>query len=311
MEEALSTKVWERPLVVGASGQVGVELCHALAARGSKLVQRSARAPREGWLTLDLAALSSPDEAAQALEGADPDLVICSGAMTWVDGCEDRPEEAYRANAHGPSMLASYAKQHGIPFVFFSSDYVFDGAAQRPGPYAETDETHPLSVYGKSKLEGERAVLRVHPEALVLRTTWVYGPDAAGKNFISTLQRQLRAGERMRVPADQVSTPTLNRDLARATLALLDADAHGLFHISGPDLLSRYELAQKVAEFFSLDAGLIDGIETSSLGQRAARPLQSGLRSDCLGEAIPAFRMRTLQEGLEETAHALGALANA
>ena len=301
----MKTKTWQRPLVVGASGQVGVELHAALQAQGAEEVLRSARVPREGWLTLDLAALRSPEQAAEILDAVAPDLVICSGAMTFVDGCEAQPEEAYKANAHGPSMLASYARQRGLPFVFFSTDYVFDGAEQDPGPYVESDPTHPLSVYGKSKLEGEGAVLRVHPEAAILRTSWVYGPDAAGKNFISTLQRMLKAGDRMRVPADQISTPTLNRDLAQAALALAAAGAHGIFHVTGPDLLSRFELAQVVADFFSLDRSLIDGVPTESLGQRAARPLQSGLRSERLAEAVPSFRMRTLQEGLEETAASL------
>ncbi len=300
----MSNKTWARPLVVGASGQVGVELCDALAADGADQVLKSARVPREGWLTLDLAALRSPEAAYEALKGAHPDLVICSGAMTWVDGCEDKPEEAHRANAHGPSTLASYARQHGIPFVYFSTDYVFDGTEERPGPYVESDPTNPLSVYGESKLEGERAVLRVYPEALVLRTSWVYGPDAAGKNFISTLQRQLRAGERMRVPSDQVSTPTFNRDLAQAALQLAHAGAKGMFHITGPELLSRYELARAVAAFFELDGDQIDGVSTESLGQRAKRPLQSGLRSERLDAELPNFRMHTLQEGLEETAAA-------
>lgn len=300
-----------RPLVVGASGQVGVELCHALEAGGAEQVFKSARVPREGWLTLDLAALRSPEEAAELLKGTEPDLVICSGAMTWVDGCEDKPEEAYRANAHGPSTLASYARQHGIPFVFFSTDYVFDGTEEQPGPYVESAPANPLSVYGMSKLEGERAVLRIYPEALVLRTSWVYGPDAAGKNFISALQRQLRGGERMRVPADQVSTPTFNRDLAQAALQLAHAGAKGIFHITGPELLNRYELAREVAAFFSLDADLIDGVSTASLGQRAPRPLQSGLRSERLATTLPAFRMHTLQEGLQETATALRKLHHA
>lgn len=304
----MDTGVWRRPLVVGASGQVGVELCHALEAGGAEQVLRSARAPQDDWLKLDLATLRSVEEAAGLLDALSPDLLICSGAMTFVDGCEDRPEEAYRANAYGPSMLASYARQRGIPFVFFSTDYVFDGTEQNQGPYGEGDATCPLSVYGRSKLEGERAVLRVYPEAVVIRTSWVYGPDAAGKNFISTLQRLLRAGDRMRVPSDQISTPTLNRDLAQAALELVKAGAKGLFHVTGPELLSRYELAQKVASFFSLDEGLIDGVPTASLGQRAARPLYSGLRSDRLNAAIPGFRMRSLEEGLQATAAAQGSM---
>ena len=289
---------WQRPLVVGASGQVGAELCRELASGGANEVIRSAREPREGWLTLNLGAVRSPEDAAKQLGLVCPDLILCSGAMTFVDGCESRPEEAFRVNAHGPSALAAYAHSRGIPFVFFSSDYVFDGSTEHPGPYVEGDVTRPLNVYGRSKLEGERAVQRVHPEALVIRTSWVYGPDAAGKNFISSLARQLRAGQTVRVPLDQVSTPTLNGDLADVALRLAAAKARGVFHVTGPDVVSRFALAKAVAEGLSLPAEQIEGVETASLGQTAARPLRSGLRSERMASLLPGVRLHTLQEGL-------------
>lgn len=240
----------------------------------------------------------------QALADADPDLLLCAGAMTYVDGCEDQPELAFRSNAHGPAALASYARWRGIPLVFYSTDYVFDGSVKAPGPYTERDRPRPLSVYGESKLMGERAILRVNPDALILRTSWVYGPDPAGKNFIHSLRRQLEGGNTFRVPSDQVSTPTLNLDLAEATLALLEAGANGVVHVTGPELLSRLDLAKAVAEYFGLPTHLIQGERTASLGQRARRPLHSGLRSVRLGELVPSFHMRTLAEGLQLTEQA-------
>ncbi len=297
--------MWRRPLVVGASGQLGVELCRALEESGSGEVVRSGRLPAPGGLVLDLAKIMTLDDAAAALGPIKPDLILCAGAMTFVDGCEERPEEASRINTYGPSALAAYAHSRGIPFVYFSSDYVFGGGAERPGPYAEDAEPSPLSVYGRTKLEGERAVMRVHPEAVVLRTSWVYGPDAAGKNFISSLLRLLRAGERVRVPSDQISTPTYNRDLARVTLALAGSGSHGVVHVTGPELMSRLDLGQAVARFFGLDGGLVEGVPTAGLGQRAQRPLRSGLISRRLQGIDAQGRMRTLREGLEETAASL------
>ena len=292
---------WRRPLIVGASGQVGAALCHVLTRDGADQVWHVGRGRRDGWLTLDLAALRTAEDAAAGLAAAAPDLVVCSGAMTFVDGCEAQSEAAFRANAYGPAALASYARQRGVPFVFFSTDYVFDGTEEHPGPYVESDQTHPLSVYGRSKREGELAVLRVYPEALVVRTSWVYGPDAAGKNFISFLLRQLRAGERVRVPADQLSTPTLNSDLARATLTLAQMGVSGIVHVTGPELMSRLELAQKVAAFFSLPENLIEGVPTSSLGQVAPRPLRSGLRSERTERWTHRSEMRSLEDGLAAT----------
>ena len=302
-----SKEVWQRPLVVGASGQVGAELCRALEASGAETVLRGGRTlKRPGWLTVDLSRILTEADAVAAVGEARPDLILCVGAMTFVDGCEDNPEQASRVNAYGPSALAAYAHRRGLPFAFFSSDYVFDGSAERPGPYAEDAPTHPLSVYGKTKLEGERAVLRVQPRALVVRTSWVYGPDAAGRNFISSLVRQLRAGDRVRVPSDQISTPTLNRDLAQTTLALLRSELHGIVHVTGPERLSRLALAQAVARFFGLDPGLVDGVPTAELGQKAARPLLSGLISGRLEEIGVGGRPRPLQEGLELTSACLG-----
>lgn len=303
----LRDRQWARPLVVGASGQVGAQLCRALEESGSGQVLQSGRTPQQDALQLDLSDLRIPADAARAVQGAEPDLILCAGAMTFVDGCEARPEEALRANAYGPSVLAAYAHERGIPFVYFSSDYVFDGTAEHPGPYDEAARTHPLSVYGQSKLEGERAVLRVHPEALVVRTSWVYGPDPAGKNFITALVRQLRAGTAVRVPYDQVSTPTFNRDLADVTLQLVGARISGVVHATGPDLVSRLELAQLVARFFQLDAGLLEGVATADLGQRARRPLRSGLRSARIDSELSGFRLRRLEEGLQLMEQALQA----
>ena len=298
--------MWQRPLVVGASGQVGAELCRALEETGSAAVLRGGRSSgTAAGVTLDLSKILTEADAAALLSATEPDLILCAGAMTFVDGCEEQPEQALRINAYGPAALAAYAYSCGIPFAYFSSDYVFDGSAERPGPYAEDASPRPLSVYGRTKLEGERAVMRVHPDALVVRTSWVYGPDAAGKNFISSLLRQLRAGEPVRVPQDQISTPTFNRDLAQVTLALIRSELHGIVHVTGPERMSRVELAQAVARFFALDPALVEGVPTAQLGQKAERPLLSGLISHRLQELGVAGRLRPLGEGLDVTAACL------
>lgn len=304
-----SSVSWKRPLVVGASGQVGTLMASALQGAGCDVI-RTTRGGRAGWSGMDLATLNGPADVEALLGELAPDAIFCCGAMTYVDGCEVHPQQAFRANAHGPSALASYARFQGVPFAFFSSDYVFAGTPGAPGPYVESDAAQPLSVYGQSKLQGERAVLRVHPEALVVRTSWVYGPDAEGKNFISSLLRQLRAGQVVRVPSDQISTPTLNLDLSRLTLELLKAGATGVVHVTGQELLSRYDLALRVAKRFGLSAALIEGVATAELGQRASRPLQSGLRSERLDSLLPGVTLHTLDEGLAEAAVTLGAPAD-
>jgi dTDP-4-dehydrorhamnose reductase len=288
-----------RTLVVGATGQVGLQMLKALESRGRGVIP-TARAAKDGWLQLDLGELETEAQASAILDGYALDAVLCVGAMTHVDGCEAQPDVAFRVNAHGPAALAGYARRRGLPFVFFSTEYVFDGARENPGPYAEDDRPSPLSVYGRSKLMGERAVLDAHPEALVVRTTVVYGPDDRQMNYIYSLMRNLSTGTPMRVPQDQISTPTYNRDLAQTTLGLVDVGAHGVFHVAGPELMGRLEFAQEIAAALGLDGSLLQGTSTEDLKQPAQRPLAAGLSTTKLLKLYPQLRLRTLTESLKD-----------
>jgi dTDP-4-dehydrorhamnose reductase len=302
-------------LVVGASGQVGTQMLQVL---GESAVATS-RTPRPGWLTLDLAEVAEVEqvEALLADEGlAEGELaaIYCVGGMTYVDGCETQPELAWRTNARGPGVLAEFARRRGLPYVFFSTDYVFDGAAavfdgaavgledfeQYAGPYDEEARTHPLSVYGRTKLEGEQRVMQAHDGALVLRTTWVYGADPREKNYLYSLMRSLAAGTNMRTPVDQVSTPTYNRDLIAVALGLVEAGASGVFHVGGPEAMSRLAFARQVAVALGLDAELLEGVTTAELAQAAARPLASGLKTEKLRRVYPALKLRGVQESLDD-----------
>jgi len=275
-------------LVIGAAGQVGGSLLEALSTAGRPAVGTVSRVAREGCDVFDLTAAGGDPSLARALVARHAPIAVCVAAgMTHVDGCEDAPDVAMRVNRDGPAALAAAARSVGARTVYYSTEYVFDGEA---GPYAEDDVPSPVSAYGESKLAGERAVLDVDPDALVLRTTVVFGPERQGKNFCYQLAARLGAGERMRVPGDQVSTPTYNRDLAAATLALLDAGACGVFHVAGPDCLDRAAFARRVAARAGLDASLVDAVDTASLGQRARRPLRAGLRTEKLAAAGVAMR---------------------
>jgi len=285
-----------KTLIVGASGQVGSQMLRALGGRALA----TSRTAREDWLKLDVAELAETAQAAELLDAHELDAIYCVGGMTWVDGCEKEPELAHRTNARGPGVLAAYARRRGLPYVFFSTDYVFDGAKEHPGPYAEDAPANPLSVYGRTKLEGEQRVLQAYPQALVLRTTWVYGADARRMNFLYSMMRNLNARQPMKVPQDQVSTPTYNRDLVRVALGLVEARAAGVFHVAGPELLGRLKFAQKVARGLGLDASLLEGVTTAELKQPAARPLDSGLSTSRLAKQYPQLRMRTPAEAMED-----------
>ncbi len=298
-------------LVVGAGGQVGTQLVQQLCARdGVARVLGTSRSPKDTGeaivptLQLDLSTLHVVP-VSQVLERFHLGAIYCVGGMTHVDGCESQPELAYAANAHGPEALAGYAGALRIPFVYYSTEYVFAGTSDAPGPYTELSPVRPLNVYGRSKLEGENRVLDAHPGALVLRTTVVYGPDRQQKNFVYGLLRNLSQQIRMKVPIDQVSTPTYNRDLTTATLDLVASGARGIFHVCGPELLGRLDFAREVAQHLGLDAALLDGVSTSTLQQAAARPLDAGLSSAKLAAHLPQLHMRTVGEAIEECAEEL------
>jgi dTDP-4-dehydrorhamnose reductase len=285
-----------RALIVGASGQVGTQMLGVLRDRALA----SSRAPRDGWLRIDLAELDAEAQAAVLLDGLALEAIFCVGGMTHVDGCEAEPRLAWRTNARGPGVLAGYARRLGVPFVFFSTEYVFDGFEDNPGPYIEEAKTNPLSVYGASKLEGEQRVMEAHPGALVLRTTVVYGADPREMNYIYSLMRNLAAGKAMRVPGDQVSTPTYNRDLIAAALGLVEAGAAGVFHVAGAEVMGRLEFARQVAAELGLEVGLLQGVSTAELGQVARRPLAAGLATVKLRALYPELQIRPLAESLLE-----------
>ena len=288
-------------LVVGSSGQVGRSLLHALAQAGCRATGTTRRASDGTALPLDLATLLSQGDAAAAIAKGgrgEPSAIYCLGGMTWVDGCERDPALARRINATGPTALAAYAADVGIPFAFVSTDYVFAGREQVPGPYAEDAKPEPLSVYGASKLAGEQGVAAAHRGAVIVRSTWVYGPDEQGKNNAYSVVRSLAAKRRLAVAVDQISNPTYNADLAAALVLLVNSGASGLFHVAGPDLMDRLEWARRIGASCGLDTSLLDGVTTAAMGLPAARPLHSGLRSSRLAAQLPGFHMRPLEEGL-------------
>jgi dTDP-4-dehydrorhamnose reductase len=276
-------------LVLGASGQVGRECAAAFAARGLQVVGTRASRPVEGLVALDL----RDDRGLRALvREVQPEVCVLASALTNVDRCEEEPALAEALNARAPGVAAEACREVGAKLVHLSTEYVFDGEA---GPYGEDDPTSPVSVYGATKLEGERRVLAASPANLAVRTTVVYSFHPGDRNFVMQLAARLGAGERMRVPVDQVSCPTYAPDLGEA-IAEAWGRASGVLNVVGPDLLDRHAFAVRAALGLGLDPALLDPVATASLGQRARRPLRAGLRTDRL-RAL-GLRMRGVDDGI-------------
>jgi dTDP-4-dehydrorhamnose reductase len=193
--------------------------------------------------------------------------------------------------------LARVAAEQGARFVYFSTDYVFDGGA---GPYDEDDPPRPLSAYGRAKYEAEQALAEaLGPLLLTVRTTWVYGPERQGKNFAYQLSKTLDEGRPLVLPSDQVSNPSYGPDVARTVLSLAEAGRSGVVHVAGPDWMDRVQFARALAVALGRDPVLIVARTTAELGQPAARPLKGGLRTTRL-EAWLKGSMRPLDPCLAD-----------
>jgi dTDP-4-dehydrorhamnose reductase len=279
-----------RAVVLGGSGQIGGWLLRVLAERGHHAVGSYASVAFPGLIKLDA---GQRDAAASWLKAEAPDVIFYPAGFTWVDGCERDPARAYAANLEEPLYLARAAATCGARFVYFSTDYVFDGAA---GPYHEESPTNPLSVYGQSKRDAERALADELGEAqLTVRTSWVFGPERQGKNFAYQLARALGEGQRLVCPSDQISSPSYGPDVARAVVLLAEARQSGLIHVACPDVMDRPAFARALATAFALDPSLIESRPTASLGQVAARPLCGGLLTRRLDRWRPGLMQSMAQ----------------
>jgi dTDP-4-dehydrorhamnose reductase len=177
------------------------------------------------------------------MEKLRPEVIVNCAAYTNVDGCETDEETANLVNGKGPGYLAEAAKGLGATLVHISTDYVFDGT--KGSPYTEEDAPNPRSAYGRSKLLGEQAILQSGLEKFfIIRTSWLYGPG--GKNFVETIARLAREREELRIVADQVGSPTLTDDLARAIFGLLKAGAFGIYHFADEGECSWYEFGEAI-----------------------------------------------------------------
>ncbi len=275
-------------LIAGAGGMLGTALQRVMRERGLRF---EAPAERELDITDPVAVSSCVSAFAASLAPAEHGVLINAAAYTNVEAAEEHEDLAFLVNAQGPAILARAAREHGLGFVHVSTDFVFDG--RKVGAYTEDDDTNPLSVYGTSKLSGELAVEQEYPGAVIVRTAWVFGPG--GVNFPVKILEAAKTRPQLSVVTDEVGSPTYTVDLAAGILGLVDADAHGLYHLAGAGSCSRFELAEHTLEVAGLDA-MIEPVMSREFPTKASRPLNSVL--DCskaarIGVTMPDWRDAT------------------
>jgi dTDP-4-dehydrorhamnose reductase len=283
-----------RAVVIGGSGQIGGWLLRVLAERGHQAVGTYASVSFPGLIKLNAA---ERENAAAWLKQQAPDVVFYPAGFTWVDGCQRDQARAYAANLDEPLNLARAAAASNARFIYFSTDYVFDGV---DGPYSEESPANPLSIYGRAKRDAEIALDReLGSHQLTVRTSWVFGPERQGKNFVYQLARSLGAAQPLVCPSDQISSPSYGPDVSRAAVLLAEEGSSGLIHVAGPEVIDRVRFAQVIALAFGLDPSGIQSRTTAALGQDAPRPLCGGLLTPRLDNWRPVL-MRPLEGALQD-----------
>lgn len=258
--------------MTGAGGMLGLDVLRAGERAGHELVGLA-------HAELDIADTAAVEK---AFARVSPQAVLNCAAWTDVDGAQSHREQAYAVNAHGAGSLARAAAQAGVPMVHVSTDYVFDGEAfvdrsGAPRAYVESDPTGPRSVYGESKLAGERQVLAASPRHVVARSSWLFGTD--GPNFAATMLRLADEREAVQVVTDQVGCPTWTGHLAPALLGLLERGVTGLVHLAGTGHVSWNGFAREIFRQAEVSCRVEDAT-SEQMARPAPRPAWSALESE-------------------------------
>lgn len=280
-----------RWVITGCRGQLGRALVRQLEADPDSQTCAAVDLPE-----LDVA---DPSAVARLFDGlpAAPHVLVNAAAFTHVDRCEREPEQAQRANAEAPGVLARACSAAGTRMVHVSTDYVFAGDGDRP--YTEADPTEPRGVYGRTKLEGEERVRQASDEHLLVRTSWVFGQ---GRNFVAAILAQAQARGRgeasgpLRVVDDQRGCPTYAEDLAGGIRGLLEAGARGLYHLAGGGVATWWDLARASLDATGFEDLAVERIRSVDLDLDAPRPAWSVL--DCSKAEALGVRLRGWRDAL-------------
>ena len=250
-------------LITGSDGMLGHDLADVLKGKHELILTTSK--------TLDI---TDKNHVIDFVSSQKPDMLINAAAYTDVDGCEKNQELAYSVNGDGVRNLAMACKKIGCGLVHISTDYVFNGENTRP--WVEDDETGPISVYGKSKLEGEKAICEILEKYFILRTAWLYGVN--GRNFPKTMLELAENHSKITVVYDEVGTPTYTLDLAQAISKLIETDCYGIYHLTNSGSCSWCEFAKYIFEIAGADVEVVP-VTADEFARPAPRPSYSVLEN--------------------------------
>lgn len=287
-------------LVTGSNGLLGQKITDVCRLRPEIQLIATAKGadryfPKEGYVfeSLDI---TDEKQVSEAIERHKPDVVINTAAMTNVDTCESDHLGCDDLNINAVKYLVNACNKWGVHLMHISTDFIFDGTH---GPLKETEKPNPVSYYGQSKLSGELMVMEKSRNWAILRTVLVYGVvhDMSRSNVVLWVKNNLQQGKEIHVVDDQFRTPTLAEDLAMGCILAAQKRATGIFHIGGPDFLSIYELAEQVADFWSLNRALMHRSKSETINQPAKRPPITGFIIDKAINEL-GYKPHTFAEGL-------------
>jgi dTDP-4-dehydrorhamnose reductase len=290
-------------LVTGANGFLGYYLCRNLLEQGYRVLatgRGACRLPFIGQMNFlyEEMDFTDPFSVHDVFAKHKPAAVIHAGAMTRPDECEQNQWQAYVTNVESTVTLLLNAEEHRSFFVFISTDFVFDG---EKGMYKEEDRPAPVNFYGKTKLEAEEAVKEYPHGWAIARTVLVYGKPQTGRSNLLTIVRdKLEWEESYSVVDDQLRTPTYVGDMAAGIVTIIGKRAGGIYHLSGEEVLTPYEMAVRTAEYLGLDKSLIKRVTARDFSQPARRPPRTGFVIDKAKRKL-GFRPMTFEEGLRKT----------
>ena len=264
-------------LVTGCNGLLGQKLIALLTTLPEVTLIATARTPLAGsWsVPFELMDITDRSGVTRVVSAHRPDVIIHAAAMTQVDICEQQKEQCYRTNVGGVDNMIEAAGQIDAHLVHVSTDFIFDGQRDR---LTEEDKPGPVNYYGECKWQAEQHVMASGISWAIVRTVLVYGiiPGVQRSNIVTWVKQNLEEGKPIRVVSDQWRTPTLAEDLAYGCYLVGAKRAPGIYHVSGKDFVSVYDIAMRTASFFGLDDTLITPVESSALPQPARRPLRTG-----------------------------------
>lgn len=283
-------------LITGAKGQLGNELISIINSGKSEIGDISRYVKKYEVIALDVDKLdiTNLSQVKEVVRIENPDVIINCAAATNVDGCETDKEFAFKVNTLGSRNLAIAAEENDSKLVQVSTDYVFSGSTQE-APFTEFDLTSPYSVYGKTKLEGEKFVRELCSKYFIVRTAWLYG--YVGHNFVYTMRKLGQERDKLTVVNDQTGNPTNANDLAHHILKLIETEEYGVYHCTGNGECTWYDFAKKIIELSNIDCEVIP-CTSEQFKTVAKRPEYSSLDNMMLRCTV-GDEMRNWEDAIE------------